>query len=103
MEKQMSGMKKNQKVFSGEIKVINFDGLKEQDIFKCNFKIKPNMTRYSNTNGYNSQLFNIIKHDLDIMLSSYYKGMLLDKNIYTWVDKSENTALNSWLSNKKII
>lgn len=64
------------------------------ELFRCKVKKGCNFTGYSvcpeNSKGIPSKLFECLKPIIDVMLHSYWKGMILEKGDFTWVPMEGN-------------
>ena len=60
-------------------------------IFTCtvNSSNNPRCIEFSSIEGkgYSNQLFNKYKDTIDIMVDSYFRGVILKESDYVWVDK----------------
>jgi len=93
---------------SGEVVVehINFKNLESTGqvipVFKCLFNFKPNSRGYKSFNGADNILFEALKPQMDIMINSYMRGMILAPHDHSWVEDSKDITLNEWLQEKGV-
>lgn len=89
---------------SGDIIVEDIDfrsiSTSSTPLFKCKFKHRPNASGYENPDGINKVVFDAVKSQMDTMIQSYVKGMLLSNQDYSWVEDSGNKPLEDWLKEK---
>jgi len=88
---------------SGTLKLEDIDTTyKKQPItlIKCIVKRKPGSTGYTSIDdkGIPSDLFEEIKPFVDIMIHSYYKGVVMEKDDFHWVDEKyiDPLILKKW-------
>ena len=91
---------------SGEIVVDHVDfrrpNMPVENVLNCKFNIKPNSIGYSNISGFNSQLFEAIKPQIDVMIHSYKRGMILAPSDFSWIEDSNNLSVDEWLKMKGV-
>lgn len=91
---------------SGEVVVEyidyrNLDADKQvEPVLVCEFSCKPNQLGYTNKSGFNSAIFEGLKSQIDTMIHSYRRGMLLSPHDYSWVEDSADKPLETWKQEK---
>lgn len=69
-------------------------------LIKCIVKRKPGSTGYTSINnrGIPTDLFEEIKPFVDVMIHSFYKGVMLDKGDFHWVEEKyiDPIVLSKW-------
>lgn len=73
------------------------------EILTCKFRKSEGVIGYSSMNencGIPSKLFATVKPIIDTMIKSYWKGMILDKEIYQWLFFDDSDE--SWSNISKI-
>lgn len=71
-------------------------------LIRCTFDKKVGQTGFHNINGFRSDIFEAIKPTLDVMIHSYFSGMILDKQNYTWIEDSLDKTIEDWCKEKGI-
>ena len=93
---------------SGEVVVEHIDFRKLDStgqvtpVFNCLFNFKPNSRGYNNINGADNVLFEALKPQMDTMINSYMRGMILAPHDHSWVEDSKDITLNEWLHEKGV-
>jgi hypothetical protein len=93
---------------SGEILVDDLNhGLRTSGpttvpLIRCTFSKKVGQTGFKNKNGFNSAIFEAIKPTLDVMIHSYFAGMILDNQNYAWIEDSLDKTIEVWCKEKGI-
>ena len=72
-----------------------------QPVFTCNFNVKPNQIGYQNVDGFNSAIFRALKPQIDTMIQSYKRGMILASHDSSWVVETQNTTFDIWKAEKE--
>jgi len=69
-------------------------------LLQCRVKKEQGTTGYESVDrskpGIPAKLFEELKPQIDIMVDSYFHGMLLEEMTYTWVDDSADDGWEAW-------
>lgn len=80
-------------------------GKSDRILLKCKVEKKTGSTGYSSidkTRGIHSTFFESLKPYIDVMIQSYYDGMVLNNKTYAWVDDSADMSFEQWAENHDI-
>ena len=72
-------------------------------LLKCKFNYKPGQRGFHSEYGVRTDIFEALRPQIDIMISSYARGMMLAPHDYSWVDDSKDKSLNEWLDEKGVV
>ncbi len=90
---------------SGEVVVEYIDyrdvAIQARPLLKCEFTKRPNTLGYRNDAGYDSSIFHALKTQIDTMINSYTRGMMLAPHDFSWVEETKNKPLDIWKAEKE--
>lgn len=75
-------------------------------LIKCRCKIEQGSKGYSalsEDQAIPSNLFEVFRERVDLMMESYHRGMMLNKFQYSWIDETLDDSVNDedWLKEKQ--
>ena len=92
-------------VVSGRLEIhdINFNKKPMNKLLlECKVKVERHSTGFSSIDnkGIPFNLFEKLKPEIDIMIKSFYHGVLLRHNSYCWIEDSSDKTFNEWAEEK---
>jgi hypothetical protein len=83
--------------------IDNNDYNKTKNVFQCTVKKEPGSLEFSSieSNSISSDLFELIKDQIDDMIHSYFGGMMLKKQQSSWVSESLSMPLEIWIKKRE--
>ena len=93
-------------IITGIVSIDNVDTSKtfsKKNILKCKVRKEPNCIGYNSIKNHSlyNKIFELFKDNIDTMVESYYKGMLLENTQYHWVEETiDNPFIDGMIKSK---
>jgi len=90
------------RVLKGTLKVYDITSydIPVKKILECKVKVEQNSLGFSSNEGIPSKLMDQLRVYIDPIIRSYFSGMILQSEIYSWVWSSEGKSYDKWLEER---
>jgi len=90
------------RVLKGTLKVYDITSydIPAKKILECEVNVEQNSLGFSSNEGIPSKLMGQLRDYIDPIITSYFNGMILQSEIYSWIWSSEGKSYDKWLEER---